>query len=211
MFSLTLKTIRAKKARFVLTAVAVMLGVAFMAGTLVLTDTIKQTYDDLAGQVYEDTDAVVRSASTVGEPTNVTTRGSIDAALLDRVRAVPGVAAAEPQVLGVALVVGHDGELLDSSRNRAIPIGMAWQDDDRSSTRWSSSTARHRRAPTRSSSTGRRPTTGTSRSATRSACSRQIGAAEYRLAGIATYGGKDDAAGAQVVAFTPETATAGAR
>ena len=64
MFSLTLKTIRAKKARFVLTAVAVMLGVAFMAGTLVLTDTIKQTYDDLAGKVYKDTDAVVRSAST---------------------------------------------------------------------------------------------------------------------------------------------------
>ena len=128
MFSLTLKTIRAKKARFVLTAVAVMLGVAFMAGTLVLTDTIKQTYNDLAGQVYKDTDAVVRSASTV-EADNTTTRGSIDAALLDQVRAVPGVAAAEPQVLGVALVVGHDGELLDSSRNRAIPIGMAWESD----------------------------------------------------------------------------------
>ena len=50
MFTLTLKSIRANKARFVLTGVAVMLGVAFMAGTLVLTDTIKQSYDDVAGQ-----------------------------------------------------------------------------------------------------------------------------------------------------------------
>ena len=42
MFRLTLKTIRAKKSRFFLTGVAVILGVAFMAGTLVLTDTIKK-------------------------------------------------------------------------------------------------------------------------------------------------------------------------
>ena len=46
MFSLTINSIRAKKVRFLLTGVAVILGVAFMAGTLVLTDTIKQSYDD---------------------------------------------------------------------------------------------------------------------------------------------------------------------
>ena len=40
MFSLTINSIRAKKVRFLLTGVAVILGVAFMAGTLVLTDTI---------------------------------------------------------------------------------------------------------------------------------------------------------------------------
>ena len=61
MFSLTIKSIRANKARFFLTGVAVMLGVAFMAGTLVLTDTIKQSYDDVAANVYKSTDAVVRS------------------------------------------------------------------------------------------------------------------------------------------------------
>ena len=41
MFSLTVNSILAKKVRFLLTGVAVILGVAFMAGTLVLTDTIK--------------------------------------------------------------------------------------------------------------------------------------------------------------------------
>ena len=107
MFSLTLKSIRAKKARFVLTAVAVMLGVAFMAGTLVLTDTIKQSYDDLAGQRVQGH----RRRRAFGRPRVEADRrhqpaARIDAALLDQVRAVPGVAAAEPQVLGVALVVG---------------------------------------------------------------------------------------------------------
>ncbi len=66
MFALTIKSIRAKKVRFLLTSVAVILGVAFMAGTLVLTDTIKQSYDDVAGNVYKSTDAVVRS-NRVGE------------------------------------------------------------------------------------------------------------------------------------------------
>ena len=189
MFSLTLKTIRAKKARFVLTAVAVMLGVAFMAGTLVLTDTIKQTYNDLAGQVYKDTDAVVRSANTV-ESDGSTTRGTVDAGVLEQVRNTPGVAAAEPQVLGVALVVGHDGELLDSSRNRAIPIGMAWQDDSRTNPMHLVD--------------GTAPVAGNEIVIDRTSADKghfavgdtirvlgQSGSAEYRLAGIATYAGKN--------------------
>ena len=65
MFTLTINSIRAKKVRFLLTGVAVILGVAFMAGTLVLTDTIKQSYDNVAANVYKSTDAVVRSARHV--------------------------------------------------------------------------------------------------------------------------------------------------
>ena len=55
MFALSIKSIQAKKLRFVLTAVAVMLGVAFMAGTFVLTDTIKKSYDEIATNVYKST------------------------------------------------------------------------------------------------------------------------------------------------------------
>ena len=43
MFTLTVSSMRANKSRFVLTALAVLLGVAFMAGTFVLTDTIKHS------------------------------------------------------------------------------------------------------------------------------------------------------------------------
>ena len=59
MTSLTIKSILGNKARFVLTTVAVVLGVTFMAGTLVLTDTIRKSYNDLAGDVYTNADAVV--------------------------------------------------------------------------------------------------------------------------------------------------------
>ena len=65
MLSLTLKSIRSNPARFLLTGVAVILGIAFMAGTLVLTDTIKKSYDDITLNVYKSTDAVVRSSSVV--------------------------------------------------------------------------------------------------------------------------------------------------
>src|SRR4029078_11705579 len=109
MFSLTFKSIRANKARFFLTSVAVILGVAFMAGTLVLTDTIKKTYDDVATNVYKDTDAVVRCDSHLqGNNDKTDVRGTIDARLLDQVRGVNGVKAAEAQQVGVAVVVGKD-------------------------------------------------------------------------------------------------------
>src|SRR5262249_15269797 len=109
MFSLTIKSILANKARFLLTSIAVLLGVAFMAGTFVLTDTIKKSYDDIASNVYRSTDAVVRSARET-KSTNqggADTRGTISASMLEAVRAVPGVQAAEAQQLGIAVIVGH--------------------------------------------------------------------------------------------------------
>ena len=92
MFSLTINSILAKKVRFLLTSVAVILGVAFMAGTLVLTDTIKSSYDQVAGNVYKSTDAVVRSNRLV-KGDNGEQRGTVSAATLARVRAVKGVKA----------------------------------------------------------------------------------------------------------------------
>ena len=60
MFQTTLKNLAARKLRLLTTSVAVLLGVAFMAGTLVLTDTIGKTFDELFADVYEGTDAYVR-------------------------------------------------------------------------------------------------------------------------------------------------------
>ena len=127
MLSLTIKSIKANKARFFLTGVAVMLGVAFMAGTLVLTDTIKQSYDNVAGNVYKTTDAVVRSSRVVTNQDGKDVRGTVDASTLATVRNTKGVQAAEAQQVGLAVVVAHNGALLDANRNRAIPVALAWQ------------------------------------------------------------------------------------
>ena len=118
MLSLTFKSVRANKARFFLTGIAVLLGVAFMAGTFVLTDTIKKSYDDVSANVYRSTDAVVRSAQATDSSQQgaAATRGTISASTLATVRAVNGVQAAEPQQLGVAVIVGHDGDGTEGSR-----------------------------------------------------------------------------------------------
>ena len=52
--------------RLLLTALSITLGVAFVAGTLVLTATIRKTFDNLFADVYRGTDAVVRPRSVEG-------------------------------------------------------------------------------------------------------------------------------------------------
>jgi putative ABC transport system permease protein len=204
MFSLTVKSIRANKARFLLTGLAVLLGVAFMAGTFVLTDTIHKTYDGITANVYRSTDAVVRSAQ-VTDRQGTKTRGTVSAAALTTVRALPGVRVAEPQQIGVAVVVGHDGKLLDANRNRAVPIALGWQSTP--SLNPMQLVAGH--APTapveividRASATRGHFALGETVHVLT-----PVGSERYRIAGVATYGGADSAAGAQVIAFTPGTA-----
>src|SRR4029079_11464272 len=60
MMRTTLKNLSARKLRLLTTSIAVLLGVAFMAGTLVLTDTIGKTFDDLFANVNAGTDVYVR-------------------------------------------------------------------------------------------------------------------------------------------------------
>ena len=80
MLKVTVKSLLAHKFRLAATALAVMLGVAFMAGTLVLTDTISRTFDELFGDVFQDTDAVVRrEAAFSGTQGGADQRGRVDA------------------------------------------------------------------------------------------------------------------------------------
>ncbi|HEX5095548.1 MAG TPA: FtsX-like permease family protein, partial [Acidimicrobiia bacterium] len=204
MFRLTFANIRMRKVRFLLTSVAVVLGVAFMAGTLVLTQTIKKSYDDLAGAVYKDTDAVVRSADSVTDEANNELRAGVDGSFLDQVRGVPGVDVAEPSQLGIAMVVGHDGDLLDASENRAVPIALAWQSDERLNPM--ELVSGHAPAANEIVIDKNSAEKGEFAVGETIHVLSKAGAGDYVLSGIATYGGKDDAAGAQVVAFAPETA-----
>jgi putative ABC transport system permease protein len=206
MFSLTLKSVRANKARFLLTSVAVILGVAFMAGTLVLTDTIKKTYDDVATNVYKDTDTVVRSSSHFqGNNDKTDVRGTIDAKLLDQVRGVKGVKAAEAQQVGVAVVVGKDGKLLDSNPERGVPIALGWQNTPELNPMELVS-GHAPRAPDDVVVDQRSFDKGQFRVGETVSVVSQSGAHPYHLVGVVTYGGSDSAAGAQVVAFSAEAA-----
>jgi putative ABC transport system permease protein len=130
MFRTAWKGLLGHKFRFVATALAVTLGVAFMAGTLVLTDTMRATFDNLFADVYQGTDAVVREkAAFEGPPGAGAQRGRVDAALVDTVRRVDGVAAAEGDVGGFARLIGRDGEALGNPATGAPTLGLSWTEN----------------------------------------------------------------------------------
>lgn len=124
MLKLAVKSKLAKKLRLASTALAVVLGVAFLAGTLVFTDTIKRNFDDLFADVYAGTDAYVRSSTTVDLGFGQTARGRIDESLVDLVRSVPGVAAADGFIQGYAQIVGADGKAIGNPGSGPPTLGM---------------------------------------------------------------------------------------
>ena len=130
MIRTTIKGLLARKRRLFTTALAVTLGVAFMSGTLVLTDTIGKTFDDLFGDVYKNTDAVVRAETAFEGPRSTgAQRGRVDASLVGTVRGVTGVAAAEGQILGYARLVGKDGKAIGNPQMGAPTYGANWSDN----------------------------------------------------------------------------------
>jgi putative ABC transport system permease protein len=87
---------------------AVFLGVSFLAGALVLGDTLDRSIGRFFTQAYAGTDASVRGSTNVSDsPTGA--RGTIPADVADRVRRVPGVAVAEPVISGNGQLLGRDG------------------------------------------------------------------------------------------------------
>jgi putative ABC transport system permease protein len=126
MWTTTIKGIAGHKRRFVSTCVAVVLGVAFLAGTLVLGDTIRGSFDQLFASANEGTAVVVRSSTRIGGD-DTGQRGVVDPAVVDSVLAVPGVAAAEAVVQGPAQLVGADGSAIGG--NGPPTIGANWIDD----------------------------------------------------------------------------------
>jgi putative ABC transport system permease protein len=129
VFKVTLKGLLAHKFRLAATALAVMLGVAFMAGTLVLTDTIGRTFDELFGDVFKDTDAVVREkAAFSGEQGAGDQRGRVDASLVRTVAGVEGVALAEGTVQGYTRLVDKEGEPMGDPGMGAPTFGGNWSD-----------------------------------------------------------------------------------
>ncbi|MEE1767267.1 ABC transporter permease [Streptomyces sp. JV185] len=107
---LSIASLRTHRRRFAGTFVAVLLGVAFLTGTLVMGDTLRASFDTLFADANAGTDAVVRGSDVVtvaGETQG--TRQPVGTALLKRIERTPGVAAAAPDIQGAGQLVGADG------------------------------------------------------------------------------------------------------
>ncbi|MGW2887604.1 ABC transporter permease [Streptomyces griseoruber] len=108
---LGLTSLRAHGRRFAGTFLAVFLGVAFLAGTLVMGDTLRASFDSMFGGATAGTDAVVRGAdviTTPGESQGV--RRPVGTSLVAAVEKVPGVAVAAPDIQGAGQLLGSDGK-----------------------------------------------------------------------------------------------------
>jgi putative ABC transport system permease protein len=126
-----LKGLLAHKLRLALTAIAVVLGVAFVAGTFVLTDTINKTFDTLFTEISAGSDITVRAESGFGDDANLdVSRNTVPSSLLAAVRSVPGVAAAEGSVTGYAQFVDEEGKAVTTTG--APTLGFNWTDPGQS-------------------------------------------------------------------------------
>jgi putative ABC transport system permease protein len=116
MFTATLRGMLAHKVRLALTVASIALGVAFLAGTLVLTDTMHLAFDQLFGKVSAGTDAVVRAEAAYSQSQGISTsRGPIPASVLNQVRKADGVRTAEGAVSGYALLTDNGGKAVLTS------------------------------------------------------------------------------------------------
>jgi putative ABC transport system permease protein len=101
-----------RKLRTALTAIAIVLGVALITGTYVLTDSIKGAFGGIFTSVYRGTDATVTGKSAFTLSSNgTTTAPPFDQALLPVIRGLPDVADAVGGVGGIAHLV-VDGKVV---------------------------------------------------------------------------------------------------
>src|SRR5262252_5749804 len=127
MFTVVLQGLLQRKVRLVTTALAVILGVAFTAGTLVLTDTMSKIFNDLSAGVYQGTDAVVRAKAVFDGPMGTgKQRPLIDASLVSTLSRVPGVAAAQGSAFGYTRLIGKDGTAIGNPAGGAPTLGGNW-------------------------------------------------------------------------------------
>lgn len=110
MFRIALKSIMGRKARLVLTSLAVILGTAFLSGTSVFSATLDRTFNNLFEDVFKNIDGYVRSTQVVEGDFGLIERQRIPADYVDKVLAVPGVSDAVPDIQAFARIVGKDGK-----------------------------------------------------------------------------------------------------
>lgn len=113
MTRFALKGLLGRKLRTFLSAFAIVLGVATVSGTYVLTDSIDKAFDSIFTQVREGSNVVIsgKAAFNLSDESGIQ-EPSFDESLLEKVRALPGVAQAEGSVDGEAQLIGKDGKAI---------------------------------------------------------------------------------------------------
>ena len=108
-----LRSMASHKLRTVLTAIAIVLGTAMMAGTFVITDQIRNAFSDIFGTSFAGTDVYLSRKPAFGSGGGQEQVGPLPASVIAQVRQVPGVARALGQIQASGSLVIH-GKYLQS-------------------------------------------------------------------------------------------------
>ena len=113
MTAFALRGLLGRKLRTALTAIAIVLGVATVAGTYVLTDSINNAFHSIFFETRAGSDAVISGKSAFDlSGDSGSTAPSFDESLLQKVRSLPEVGEAQGQVNGEAHLIGKDGKAI---------------------------------------------------------------------------------------------------
>jgi putative ABC transport system permease protein len=127
MMGVTLRGIAGRKMRSLLTALAIVLGVAMVSGTYVLTDTFKKAFDSIFEESYAGTDAVVSGKQLVDY--SASGKATVPESLLEEIRALPQVDAAAGGLVDLqsnsnpAQLVDDDGRKIGGGEG-ALGVGL---------------------------------------------------------------------------------------
>ncbi len=137
MSKVAIKGLLGRKLRAALTAIAIVLGVAMISGTYILTDTIKAAFSSVFSQAYSHSDAVVCGHSAIATSSGCGTGGglgtpTLPASLLARLSALPQVTRASGGIDDSAQIIGSDGKVI--SRGGAPGLAFSYSPADASFT-----------------------------------------------------------------------------
>jgi putative ABC transport system permease protein len=119
------KSVRARWGRTLAILFAITASVSFVVGSFVLADSLRATFDNLFRELNEQVDLEVRAAQAFDSDD---ARDPIDVTIADTIRAVDGVAVAEPIVQRYAQLLDADGEAI--SPPGGPTFGVSWEGDD---------------------------------------------------------------------------------
>ncbi|TML10193.1 MAG: FtsX-like permease family protein, partial [Actinobacteria bacterium] len=128
MTGVALKGLLARRVRAILTALAIVLGVAMVSGSFVLTDTISKAFDSIFTSSYSHTDAVVSGRKLVDYSTGGNT--TVSQTVLERIKRTRDVAAASGALIDLngdsthANLIGRDGKAIQSNGNPTFGFGI---------------------------------------------------------------------------------------
>ncbi|MFD7317957.1 ABC transporter permease [Streptomyces sp. NPDC059883] len=114
MFRTALRTVLAHKARLLMTVLAVMLGVAFVSGTLVFTDTLGNAFEKQSSKSYQDVAVGVTAYDTrdSGDTDAAKAAPGVAQETVGKIEGLDGVASVTGRVNGFAGVADPDGKLI---------------------------------------------------------------------------------------------------